>query len=1195
MVAPESSSAVPPPGRTESVDGGESVPVANHTMSITAMSPSAPRVRGELDRLVRLELQGPAGGPDEEVDESSIKDRYLVGMLAPRDAEVGADQDDDLAVNERSADENNDSDRSGIRKGTMFPSSLGISFVVAKRVTQVRVTATWGQYERIDSGSLQTQSGNPQKVWKRTPYGGESFTVALREGPIPKVSPDQRKPEVHVEGIVRTLNDQWVVTLFLVNDQEEVQDEKAGSAWLFQVELAVEGVDGSSVFERRPSMRGKFDDGTDLSREEREMAMLYRRYGEFAVGHGTATHAEVEPNDAWKARRLTTVAMPTSEVERVDAPTASDPGFEGLRGLELDMKVLATKSRAELGPALRPLVQAYQRWIEGREGEITDPAARLDEYQSPARDAITSCRAALRRVEAGIALLERDEQAAESFRFANQAMWQQRIRSKFAEERRRGRKPDLDAIDADPTNHLWRPFQLAFILLNLPSCTDLHHPERSHATEAIADLLWFPTGGGKTEAYLGLAAYVMGLRRLQGMVEGHSGEKGIAVLMRYTLRLLTLQQFQRASVLVCACESIRREALEKGDKRWGEEPFRIGIWVGARTTPNWTEEAHEYIQEARGGGSKGFHKTSASGSPAQLTSCPWCGSEIKEGRDIDVETVTQGRCRTITYCGDALGQCLFSKAKSKDEGLPVLVVDEELYRRPPSLLIATVDKFAQMPWNGATQNLFGRVSRLCPRHGFRAPDLDDADSHPAKGSHPATKTIDHPPLRPPDLVIQDELHLISGPLGSLVGLYETAVDAMCTWTVGGKTVRPKIVVSTATIRNAAHQVRSLFLRKVAVFPPPGTDIADNFFSVRRKSSEDTPGRLYVGVCAPGRRLKGVLIRTYTAYLAATWLLYEKQYGKHTDPWCTLVGYFNSLRELGGMRRLVDDDVANRLLRMNDRGLARRPRPFVEELTSRRNSTEIPGLLDLMEAVFDPALEKQREAERKAGKTFTSQKPIDVLLSTNMISVGVDIGRLGLMVVAGQPKSTAEYIQATSRVGRRHPGIVCTVYNWVRPRDLSHYERFGHYHATFYEQVEPLSVTPFSTRALDRGITALLMSLSRLRSSDLSPNDNASQIQLTNPSALAAIEEVRARIAGVSGNQLLADEIAARLKRVLDDWVDLARKKPGMTFKKMKGGSPWLLQKPEEQDWETFTCLNSLRDVEPSPGLVLQEDATKGGC
>jgi hypothetical protein len=198
-----------------------------------------------------------------------------------------------------------------------------------------------------------------------------------------------------------------------------------------------------------------------------------------------------------------------------------------------------------------------------------------------------------------------------------------------------------------------------------------------------------------------------------------------------------------------------------------------------------------------------------------------------------------------------------------------------------------------------------------------------------------------------------------------------------------------------------------------------------------------------------------------------------------------------------------------------------------------------------------------------------------------------------MIINGQPKTTSDYIQATSRVGRRHPGIVCTVYSWARPRDLSHYERFEHYHATFYEQVEPLSVTPFSARAIDRGITALLVSLSRLRSSDLSPNMGASQIQLTDASALAAIEEVRVRIAGVMGDQPLADEVAARLKRVLDDWVNLARKRPAMTFKKTRGGSPWLLLKPEEQDWETFTCLNSLRDVEPSPGLVLQEDATKG--
>jgi superfamily II DNA or RNA helicase len=281
--------------------------------------------------------------------------------------------------------------------------------------------------------------------------------------------------------------------------------------------------------------------------------------------------------------------------------------------------------------------------------------------------------------------------------------------------------------------------------------------------------------------------------------------------------------------------------------------------------------------------------------------------------------------------------------------------------------------------------------------------------------------------------------------------------------------------------------------------------------------------------------------------------------------------------------------------MNERGLARRPRPLIEELTSRRNSTEIPGLLDLMEAVFDPVLDKQREADRRAGKKLETQRPLDVLLSTNMISVGVDVGRLGLMLVAGQPKSTAEYIQATSRVGRRHPGLVCTVYNWARPRDLSHYERFGHYHATFYEQVEPLSVTPFSARALDRGITALLVSLTRLRSERLSTNEGASQLQVSDVAAQKAIEEVRARVAKVSGSQSLGDEVADRLRRVLDEWANTARRKPALTYKKVRGDSPWLLLKPEEQDWETFTCLNSLRDVEPSPGLILQEDATKGGA
>ncbi len=491
--------------------------------------------------------------------------------------------------------------------------------------------------------------------------------------------------------------------------------------------------------------------------------------------------------------------------------------------------------------------------------------------------------------------------------------------------------------------------------------------------------------------------------------------------MRYTLRLLTLQQFQRATALICACEAIRRDDEDK----WGKEPFRIGLWVGERSTPNYTDQSEEFVKQIRG-----QHQQYRGGSPHQLTNCPWCGTRIEPGKHIQVTSVEKGDGRTRIFCGDSLGRCLFSKG----EGLPVLVVDEEIYRRLPTLLIATVDKFAQMPWKGEVQMLFGQVNGLCERHGFRSPDLDDKDSHKKTSALPAAKTLSHPLLRPPDLIIQDELHLISGPLGTLVGLYETAVDQLASWTVNGKLVRPKVVASTATIRQANAQVHNLFLRKVQVFPPQGLDIEDNFFSRQRQPSEAHPGRRYLGICAPGRRIKAALIRVYVASLSASQYLYEtKGYGTKTDPWMTLVGYFNSLRELGGTRRLVDDDIRSRLVKMDQRGLAKRTRLLMDELTSRKDSTEIPDILDWMETTFDPAQEAENRARRKNNQKVDKRDPLDVILATNMISVGVDVKRLGLMVACGQPKNTAEYIQATSRVGRTYPGLVITIYNWARPK------------------------------------------------------------------------------------------------------------------------------------------------------------------
>jgi hypothetical protein len=783
-------------------------------------------------------------------------------------------------------------------------------------------------------------------------------------------------------------------------------------------------------------------------------------------------------------------------------------------------------------------------------------------------------------------LLLEDEQAAEAFRFANLAMWQQRVHTILALKRRRDEPVDERAVDV-PANRSWYPFQLAFLLLNLPGITRLDHRDRSDSAEAVADLLWFPTGGGKTEAYLGLTAYTMALRRLQGMVAGRPGEYGVAVLMRYTLRLLTIQQFQRATALVCACEVIRR-----GDeKKWGGEPFRIGLWVGQRTTPNTTDQAAEAIQQEHGDRFKGR----GSGSPAQLTNCPWCGSAINPGRDIKVEGYARGRCRTVSYCGDVLGRCPFSAKNSPLEGVPVLVVDEEIYRRLPTLLIATVDKFAQMPWNGKVQMLFGRVDGYCTRHGFRSPEIEDADSHPKRDKYPPATTKHHPPLRPPDLIIQDELHLISGPLGTLVGLYETAVDRLCSWEVNGTTVRPKLIASTATIRKAGDQVHATFLRKVNVFPPNGLDVRDNFFALQRPPNEDLPGRRYVGICAPGRRLKVALIRAYVALLSSAQSHYEKKgYGKDVDPWMTLIGYFNSMRELGGMRRLVDDDVQTRLRKMDQRGLAVRLISRVDELTSRKDSTDIPDVLDDLERVFDPVLEAERKGRKFTRKDYDRfKRPLDVLLATNMVSVGVDVQRLGLMVVAGQPKTTAEYIQATSRVGRRFPGLVFTAYNWTRPRDLSHYERFEHYHATFYNHVEALSVTPFASGALSRGLTALLVACVRLQGVEFNANKKAGTVARNHPYVAAAVEAIlrRAELAGAGDKESVAT-LKAELNERLDQWLAEAGRAAGGRVlgydEERDGVTVGLLRRPGLDPWHDFTCLNSLRDVEPNVGLIFHD-------
>jgi hypothetical protein len=1139
--------------------------------------PTAGAIRDELHQLVIDDLHGPLGGAFEEFGNERPTDRYIVGRLAPDGTVIEPDTQDEPADTDGADLGEDQPEPSAPNSVSLAPSALGCTAYVSGDTRDLSVRAEWAWYRRAVPETESEQA----RVWQRVPVHGSS-QVPLAVGELGPFQVNAEYPQVVLRGRAHRHEGNWLVSLFLVNAQARPA-ALPDSAWLFQVKLTLTGPERRAVFLPRPDSTSGGDQADKA--EQRRLAMAYRMSPEFAVGHGTGVHVIQADDDPMLAVEITTAAIPAAEVPFTSAPEpGTDPDLPWLE-LVLDMKRLAELDLPDLVTGLTPLAAGYRVWLDRQEARIADPASHLAGYAQDAADALAAARQAADRIERGIQLLAEDETALAAFRFANWAMYLQRIHTMAAEARTRDAHMSLDdalaAVD-EPRNHSWRPFQLAFVLLNLPALADPAHPERADDGTALADLLWFPTGGGKTEAYLGLTAFTLAVRRLQGSLGGLDARAGVGVLMRYTLRLLTIQQFQRAAALICACETLRRS--DPGV--WGPVPFRIGLWVGARVTPNRTDDADDWLKQLRGGRRA---PTRALGSPHQLVNCPWCGSSLEAGRDITVNMVTR---RTTITCPDPF--CPFGPADN-GEGIPVLVVDEEIYRLLPSLIIGTVDKFAQLTWRGETECLFGRVSRRCTRHGYVTADTmaekwelsTDTSSHPPSGDEPPGRIERAAPLRPPDLIIQDELHLISGPLGSMVGLYESAVDRLATWDLGsGKRSRPKVIASTATARRAPRQIGALFDRRTEVFPPPGLDIGDSFFARQRPTSPDAeryaPGRRYAGICAHGIRMKSTLIRVYVSVLGGAQKLHEK-YGKNpvTDPYMTLVGYFNSLRDLGGMRRLVEDDVSARLTRADERGLARRYDPLLRELTSRLSSTEIPEVLGhLMEQfVKDPPTGQRR--------------PIDVLLATSMIAVGVDVQRLGLMVVASQPKSSAEYVQATSRVGRQAPGLVFTVFNWARPRDLSHYESFEQFHATIYRHVEALSVTPFADRAVDRGLTGVLIAMVRDLGDTYNGNMRARAFDRNDELADHIVRYLKRRAGNVSGDNSVSSGVERQLDSRLDQWNKerllpgrrLAYDRPGGAADDVVG----LLWRPEEGPWRQMTCQTSLRNVDQGIRLLLARE------
>jgi helicase-like protein len=1128
-------------------------------------------VRDRLADALRRELMGP-GEPQEAIREFPTN-RYIVGRLAPARA---AEDDEDGAINPLENDalaagagdgEEGSEDSSPPLIIGFNPSSFGLSFLVDADAKRLRAHVTWGDYHR-------EKGEEDGYLWQRHPRECVVDGIPVdRRGALKPIVLSPREPnppgitvsgvddsEIYLEGVVHDVAGYRAVSLFLVNRRTKgkLGDRSKDERWIYQPKLQVTTASGAPVFVAKDAHATPLSVGDDPAAANNEL--LYRHAREFATGHGVAAGWAPPVQEGARTTAVFTEFMPRHEVPLLIAPSTQTGGAT------LDMKALAeVATPTALARMLEPMVEAYEDWISRCEKESLDPGIQQAEHlRRAARDNLDRCRECAVRLRAGLDLLQtkEDTRAFEAFRFANRMMWDQRIHSLWAAaNRKRGTVEGTAADFNTPENRTWRPFQMGFILLNLRGLA-----EESSEDRRLVDLLWFPTGGGKTEAYLGLAAFTLALRRLRGDHHDMVAGAGVSIIMRYTLRLLTVQQFQRAAALICACELDRR----RDPKTWGSEPFRIGVWVGRGTTPNTFAESQKALEDLNDG------KKPREGSPVQLVSCPRCGTGlvtekgVPESQTYIADSTTQ---RTLIWCRNP--KCDFCARRSEDQGLPVVVVDDEIYRTCPSLVVATVDKFARLPFKGETRALFGLRNRYSPTYGHITEAHGDAvGGRKLRDATPAQR------LLPPELIIQDELHLISGPLGTMVGLYEAAVDYASSLKDAGLPRLPaKVIASTATIRRAEQQTLQLYARELAIFPPSGLTARDSFFAKELQINPDKDsdsGRLYLGVNAPGSSTKTLLVRVYSTLLANAEVELQADAGA-ADPYGTLIGYFNSLRALGGAKRLVEDDVNIRLKYLElQRGLPRRKFINLDELTSRISSWKIPALLKRLDNPFP------------RGK---SDWPVDVLLATNMISVGVDIDRLGLMVVTGQPKTTAEYIQATSRVGRKHPGLVITMYNWLGARDLSHYERFESYHAALYKHVEAISVTPFSSRALDRGLRGVFAAMNRLAGAQMSMESNAVNFDPTSDTTLDIIEDIyqRAqRLVGTDNAELLKQRLLAHRDQWADLSEDLLRYSWLNSEKKPPQNTRVLLRTAGTDHEGEWVAPGSLREVEPTAAFYIQE-------
>ena len=1157
--------------------------------------------RKRLVDWLRRQLIGPAG--EGRLGMSPL-DRYPTGVLHPVDPPVsGVDPaspgggESEPALLDEQDDQEETAPADGEADGQAFaqparrrryvpPSSVGFSCFVRGEV-RLSITCSAAVYREAgagDRGSVgrdeagRFQSGEytrtrlPERTvqWSSATARGESG-VAIWEG--------QARAGVDVRA--RPHRDGRIVTVTLCNRDElnpavpsrlRMRDRVAKS--LFEAGL-------SCVVESGELVEYPRVDPSLLTEEEQELELQYREQRIYAIGHGAAANWDV---GAGREARVWSDFMPEAEVPMMTvntggddavlrlsylagAPTADAPGqsvgaeasaadepeqFVGADASPADESGQFTNADASMADALERFVDGYAGWIAGQKRAASELGSR---DERAAADRICGRMSlALGRMRGCVEMLRTDRKAAESFRLANRAMLDQMVQADRA-----GGKA------TEPGDYRWRPFQLAFLLTVMVSAIREEDDFRD-----VLDLIWFPTGGGKTEAYLGLIAFLIVWRRLK--YPGSGG--GTAAFMRYTLRLLTRQQFERAARMVCALELIRRRRPE----RLGEAPIDVGIWVGGEISPNRYDQAREVVEDIRDGKPGARYKL-------LMERCPWCGSPFD---------VTRGYRATEVefhfHCTDP--GCAFG---TDPRPLPCNVVDDALYEHPPSLLIGTIDKFARVAWEERTGAFFGAGS----------------------GSRP--------PSRPPELVIQDELHLVTGPLGSVAGLYEAGLDTLLV----RRGVRPKYVASTATIRMAREQVQRLYARDLAVFPPPGLPHDDTWFA---RTDRERPGRLYVGYLAPLLDQQHCLAPLAATLLAAPRELFDADTDRDAllDAWWTQVVYHGSLKGVGNSHNAFVTDVrdfgrrlAQEFRETHEAGAGHAPDvpdgtfdgvPALPSLAGQPVEPDAPGgePEGAPDRFRNPRIAQltSRRTARENAETFqqlTNRQEddacLDAVLATNMVSVGLDVARLALMIVNGQPLTTAEYIQATSRVGRAEvPGLVVANYHRHQARSLSHYESFRPYHESFYRFVEPGSVTPHTWQVRSRALHAALVIALRHVCKDLRSNTSAGHFDQDAPEVQAVIAELKRRCERAAAEpgqsrdatSRLGRDTASHLDRLAGQWHDEARRcgqeRRQLVYQAQAGekNADRLLYTHGESRPGLWATLHSMRNVEGAGSLKVHD-------